>query len=147
MLQMAAMGLGNPWPVNDPGTILDPRDSSAIPASNHDPAAESLMEDAQRVYQTNCVYMYTHTPHTSKASSVEFLLPTIFLETAPLPEEFANNNDWPLFKTLAVAGGRWLTTRQSAEQSITIQMWLDQIQGSIRCGTDYRLDHISHKPH
>lgn len=49
MLQMAAMGLGNPWPVNDPGTILDPWDSSAIPASNHDPAAESLMEDAQGV--------------------------------------------------------------------------------------------------
>lgn len=83
----------------------------------------------------------------SKASSVEFLLPTIFLEIAPLPEEFANNNDWPLFKTLAVAGGRWLTTKQSAEQSVTIQMWLDQIQGSIRCGTAYRLDHISHKPH
>lgn len=78
---------------------------------------------------------------------MEFLLPTIFLEIAPLPEEFANNSDWPLFKTLAVAGGRWLTTRQSAEQSITIQMWLDQIQGSIRCGTDYRLDHRSHKPH
>lgn len=68
---------------------------------------------------------------------MEFLLPTVFLEIAPLPEVFAYNNDWPLFKTLA--GGRWLTTRQSAEQSITIQMWLDQIQGSIRCGTDYRI--------
>lgn len=50
MLQVAATGLGNPEPVNDHGTILDPRESSAIPASNHDPAAAALMEDAQGVH-------------------------------------------------------------------------------------------------
>lgn len=50
MLQLPAMGLGNTQPVNDPGTILGPWESSAIPALNHDPAAVSLMEDAQGVY-------------------------------------------------------------------------------------------------
>lgn len=50
MLQKAAVGLGNPQPVNDPGTILDPWESRAIPASNHDPGAASLMEDAQGVH-------------------------------------------------------------------------------------------------
>lgn len=43
-------GLGNPQPVSDPGAILDPWESSAIPASDHDTAAESLMEDTQGVY-------------------------------------------------------------------------------------------------
>lgn len=50
MLQMAATGLRNSQPVNDPGTVLDPWESSAIPASNHDPAAAALMEDAQGVH-------------------------------------------------------------------------------------------------
>lgn len=76
---MGAMGLRNPWPVEDPGTILDSWESSAIPARNRDFTAGSLMEEAQGVYQTNCVYMHIHTPHfgrcSSKASSVEYLYP------------------------------------------------------------------------
>lgn len=135
----------------DSGTILGPWESSAVPALNRDPTAGSLMKETQGAYRTHCACMHTHAPHfrkcSSKAHSVEFLQPTISLEITPLPEEFANNNDWPLFKTLTRAGGRWFTTRQSAKQTITVQMCLDQIQGSIRCGTDYRLDHISHKPH
>lgn len=110
-------------PLEDRGTITDPWESSAIPSPNHYPIAEFLMEEAQGVYQTNWVYIHSHTPHygkcSSKASSVEYLLPTISLEIAPLPEEFASNNDWPLFKT-----------RQSAKQAITIQMWLEQLKAT-----------------
>lgn len=49
MLQMGAMGLRNPRPVEDPGTILDPWESSAIPAPNSDPTAGAVMEEAQGV--------------------------------------------------------------------------------------------------
>jgi len=72
---MGAMGLRNPQLVEDPGTILGPWESSALPALNHDPTAGSLMEEAQGVHQTHCAYMHVHTPHfgkcSSKASSVK----------------------------------------------------------------------------
>lgn len=151
MLRMGAMGLRDPQLAEDSGTILGPWQSSAIPALNCDPTVAPLTKETQGVYQTNCACVHIHTPHfgerSSKACSAEFLQPTTPLEITPLPEEFANNNDWPLFRTLTRAGRRWFTTRQSANQTMTIQMCLDQIQGSIRYGTDYRLDHISHKPH
>lgn len=57
---MGAVGLRNPQPVEDPGTILCPWEGSAIPAPNRDPTAGALMEEAQGVYQTNCVYMHIH---------------------------------------------------------------------------------------
>lgn len=115
----AAMGLGNPRPVEDsafPGNavlfLLLTMTLLILRAK-----AGSLMKEAQGVYQTNCTCVHIHTPHfgkcSSKESSAEFFQPTIPLEIAPLPEEFANNNVWPLFKTSTRASRRWFTTRQS----------------------------------